>query len=298
MEPCKPHQLDQDVYAHWPGPGRARWRPHGDARIALVIYLYLERFEAQPLNDAVFDRRFFQGFARRPPYHRLNAMFEYGNRVGIFRILDLLDKHGLRASVAANTAAVTAYPYLVAQFRRRNFEFLGHGQYASRMITSAMPEAEQRQVVVDALDTLERAVGRRPTGWLSQDYGQSPALPHILAREGVQFICDYSHDEDVHLTTTDPKLVSIPNPSEWNDAELLIHRKVTSEDHARSVTDAFDCLYAEGAASTKVFGLHIHPWVLGLPARFPYLEKMVAHLAGHAQVWNATAGDVAATVQR
>ncbi|MDR6661601.1 polysaccharide deacetylase family protein [Tardiphaga sp. 1201_B9_N1_1] len=297
MIPCKPNVLDQDIYPHSPLPGRKPWKPHGAARIAFVIYLYFEQFEAMPPQEAIFDRRYIQGFARHAPHLRANAAFEYGNRVGIFRVLDLLDRHGLRASVAANNAAVTAYPYLVDQFLQRGFEFLAHGDYASRMITSAMPLAQQRQIVARSQDTLERATGQRPKGWLSQDYGQSRELPSILAETGFDYLCDYGNDEQPYATTTTPPLISVPNQSEWNDVEMLVHRKVTSEDYALSVMDAFDGLYAEGAASTKFFGLHIHPWISAQPARFRHLSEIVEHIASHTEIWHATTGEIVSRVK-
>src|SRR5690606_13904611 len=181
---------------HWSLLGRKPWKPKGDARIAFVIYLYLERFEATPPADAIFDRRHAQGMARKAPFLRANAAFEYGNRVGIFRILDLLDQHGLRANVAANTSAIAVYPHLVEQLNRRKYEFLAHGEYASRMITSVMPEAEQRRIVAASMDAIEKATGTRPKGWMSQDYGQSTQLPQILAEMGIQYLCDYGNDEE------------------------------------------------------------------------------------------------------
>jgi len=294
MQPCEPDILDQDIYAHWSGKDRAPWKPHGGARVAFVIYLYLEQFEAMPPREAIFDRRYLQGFARRAPHLRANAAFEYGNRVGMFRVLDLLDRHALRASVAANSSAVTSYPYLVDQFRRRGFEFLAHGDYASRMITSAMPVQQQRAIVAQSIETLQQATGIRPIGWLSQDYGQSRELPSILAEMGFSYLCDYGNDQQPYPTTTRPPLVSIPNPSEWSDVEMLVHRKLTGEDYSLAVRDAFDCLYAEGARSARVFGLHIHPWISAQPARFRHLEEIVEHIARHGDVWNATTGEIAA----
>jgi peptidoglycan/xylan/chitin deacetylase (PgdA/CDA1 family) len=293
MEPRQPNVLDQGIYRHWSLPDREPWKPKGDTRIAFVIYLYLERFEATPPSDAIFDRRHTQGMARFEPYHRAHAAFEYGNRVGIFRVLDLLDAYGLRASVAANTSALTAYPFLVEQMNQRNYEFLAHGEHASRMITSAMPEDEQRRIVAASMDAIESATGKRPQGWMSQDYGQSTHLPQILADMGIQYLCDFGNDEEPYLTTTNPGMVSVPNPSEWNDVEMLLHRKLTSEDHARTCRDAFDMLYRDGEISTRFFGLHIHPWMIGQPARFKFLEDVIGYVGSHSMVWNAAAGEVA-----
>lgn len=291
LDACAPHLLDQPFYRHSRFDSRPAWRPAGTARVACLIYLYLEHFEVSPPEDALFDRRFLAGLAPRPPYLRANAFFEYGNRVGIFRALDLLDELGLSATVPANAAALAAYPALVDELQARGYEFLAHGDHASRIISSQMPVAAQRAVVRGAIAAIEAATGARPRGWMSQDYGQSPDLPFLLAEAGLEYLCDYSNDEHPYRLTL--PLVSVPNCAEWSDVEMMLHRRLPTGVYAQAVIDAFDGLRADGAQSTRVFALHIHPWISCQPARFRGVERILRHIAAVSGIWHTTAGAVA-----
>ncbi|AJE47857.1 polysaccharide deacetylase family protein [Celeribacter indicus] len=287
-----PHMLDQDLYTHVGFEGRPPWQPRGAARVAVLIYLYLERFEAEPPEGALFDRRYATFLGGVAPYHRANAFFEYGNRVGIFRVLEVLDRLGLKATVPANAGALAAYPQLVEDLVTRGCEFLAHGEYASRMISSAMPVEEQRRIVRASVAAVERATGRRPEGWMSQDYGQSTQLPGILADEGLRFLCDLSNDE--HPYRLRNGMISVPNCSEWSDIEMMCHRRLPTPVYVQSVLDAFEGLHAEGAGNTRVFALHIHPWLSGQPSRFDRIEQMLERLAAAPDVWMADAAAIAA----
>ena len=102
-----------------------------------------------------------------------------GNRTGIFRVLDVLDRYQVRAGVAVNALAAERYPYLIEQFKRRKYEFIAHGHSANRMITSKMSEAEEKAEIAEAIASIEKAAGVRPKGWLGQDYGESQRTPTI-----------------------------------------------------------------------------------------------------------------------
>ena len=106
------------------------------------------------------------------PNYKVHAQYEYGNRVGVVRVLDLLDRHKLPVTVAANAGACEKYPYLVRQFGERGYEFAAHGTFATRMLSSQMSEAEERAAIASSLDTIARTAGTRPRGWIGQDYGE------------------------------------------------------------------------------------------------------------------------------
>jgi allantoinase len=297
MKPRSPG-LDQSIYPHSSFMLRPRWSLPGGERLALNIYLYLERFAAEPAEDDVFDRRFEATIANRKPFTRGNEVFEYGNRVGIFRVLDALDRLGLKASVPANSAACEAYPFLIEQFNRRGYEFLAHGSWASRMITSQMPLERQREEIESARAMVERTTGAQPSGWMSQDYGQSTQSPQLLAEAGFAYLSDYSNDDHPYRTTTAPSMIAMPNQSEWDDVQMLVHRRLPSQVWATAAKDAFDQLRLDGEQSARVFTLHIHPWISGQPARIKHLEGVLEHIAGVSKVWYGIAGDIASYADR
>src|SRR5947209_2618210 len=116
--------MDHDLYPYSSLPRRPRLEWPGGARLAVCINLYFETFSYDPRPGSVRDPRWKDRFEHDC---RMYSWYEYGNRVGIFRILALLDRHGIRATVAANALACERFPYLVDAFRRRGYEFAAHG---------------------------------------------------------------------------------------------------------------------------------------------------------------------------
>jgi peptidoglycan/xylan/chitin deacetylase (PgdA/CDA1 family) len=267
--------------------------PEG-ARIAFVPMIYFEHLEFMPPEGFVRDPRWKDRFQPDP---RAFSWWEYGNRVCIFRILEMLDAHKLRATVAANAMAAENYPYLIGAFQERGYEIAARGISASRMISSAMSEVEERRFIADSLDRIEKVAGVRPTGWFSQDYGESHRTPRMLSEAGLAYVCDWPNDDEPYLMNMERKFVSVPSPFEWDDMRNLWDRRIQMMPrYLDMVVAGFDTLYAEGAERGKFFGLPMHPWLIGAPHRIGYLEKAVQHIMSKPGVWNATASQVASHV--
>ena len=109
------------------------------------------------------------------PDYRTWTQREYGNRTGIFRVLDVLDRYQIRAGVAVNAMAAERYPYLIEQFKKRKYEFIAHGTSANRMITSKMSEAEEKAEIAASIAAIEKAAGVTPKGWLGPGIRREPA---------------------------------------------------------------------------------------------------------------------------
>jgi len=284
---------DHALYGHSPWPQRAPLRWPDGARVAFTVFLYFEYWELDPPPDTIYDRRHDGVVGGLFPNYKVHTQYEYGNRVAIFRVLDLLDRHRLPVTVAANAGACERYPYLVGQFRDRGYEFAAHGSFATRMLSSRMSEAEERDAIAGALDTIERTTGTRPRGWIGQDYGESTRTPYLLAEAGLSWLADWGNDDQPYPMRTRPVLLSIPNQAEWDDVQLIWHRKLHPAIWRDTVGEAFTRLHAEGAASGTVFGLHIHPWLMGMPHRIGYLAAAIERIASAGEVWRTTAGGIA-----
>jgi allantoinase len=276
---------DHSLYRHAPLPDRAPLRWPNNARVALVVFLYFETWELDPPHGAVYDKRHDGVIGGLFPNYKTFAQYEYGNRVGIMRVLDLLDRYQLPVTVAANSGACEKYPYLVGEFRARDYELAAHGSFATRMLSSRMSEAEERDAIEAPLDGVARATGTRPRGWIGQDYGESTITPRLLAEAGLRYVVDWGNDDQPYWLQTQPPLLSIPNQAEWDDVQMIWHRKVHPAVWRDTVVEAFARLHQDGA----VFGLHIHPWLLGQPHRIGYLEAAVAKIAAASEVWRTTA---------
>jgi allantoinase len=284
---------DHSHYPHSPRPGRAplRW-PEG-AHVALVVFLYFEAWEIDPPKGSVYDKRHDGPLGGLFPNYKGYSQYEYGNRVGIMRVLDLLERHKLPVTVAANALACERYPHLVERFRERGYEFAAHGFSATRMLSSQMSEADERAAIAASIDAIARASGTRPRGWIGQDYGESTITPRLLAEAGLQYVADWGNDDQPYWLNTATPLLSVPNQAEWDDVQMIWHRKVHPTVWRDTVLDAFAQLHTDGASSGTVFGLHVHPWLTGAPHRIAILEDVVRQIATAPHVWRTTAGVIA-----
>jgi peptidoglycan/xylan/chitin deacetylase (PgdA/CDA1 family) len=285
--------MDHDLYRYSALPQRPKlsW-PNGE-KLAFYVLLHLEFWELEPPEGVHIDPRFKGPRGDFFPDYRYFTQREYGNRIGIFRILDLLDKHGIKATVAANAGACERYPNLIEACQERGYEIAAHGDYQTRMITSDMSEADEREVIASATDVLEKATGQRPTGWLGVDSNESTRTPQLLAEAGYDYQLDWPNDDQPYMMTTDPALVAIPNQMEWDDVNALWIRNIPNPRYPGLISEAFRTLHAEGAESGRLFSLPLHSWVIGQPHRISYLAEALEDICSVGDVWQATAGEIA-----
>jgi allantoinase len=288
--------MDHDLYRFLPLPRRPAWHWPNGAALAFHVVLHIEHWELTPPPGSVKDQRFISEFGPFQPDYRTWTQREYGNRVGVFRVLDVLDRHNIRASVALGSAACERYPELVEEVRSRGWEILGHGTHATRLISSAMTEDEERATIADSLATLERITGTRPRGWMSQDQGESPRTPALLAEAGIEYLLDWSNDDQAYRLK--PGLISIPHQVEWEDVLMFWLRRIETHRYPDLVMEAASVLRDEGAQSARNFGLSIHPWLFGMAHRIRYLDEALKRIHSLDGLWHATTGEIAGWAQQ
>ncbi|WP_158277122.1 polysaccharide deacetylase family protein [Serinibacter arcticus] len=228
-----------------------------------------------------------------PDYARLTHR-EYGHRVGIFRILDVLEQFGVTPTIALDAMTAEFYPWLVRHLQQRGVTFLAHGIAVTRMISSAMTEQEERAYIVDSLDRLEEVLGERPRGWMGPEQGESERTPALLAELGIDHVCDWPNDEQPYpMTVPTGDLLSIPTLHDLDDSYALVHRNLPLSSWQTMLTDAVDQLITDGEDTARVLALTVRPWLTGQPFRIGVLEDLLAHAAATGKVWFATAEEVA-----
>ena len=180
--------MDHEHYDWSPLTQRKKLRWPDNARVALCVIVNLEHLEWSPPPGSYLSPTIGGGRGTRPgPNYLRFSHREYGHRVGIFRVMKVLEKHGIKATVAMDALTAENYPYLVRYCLERNCEFMGHGISVSRMITSTMSEAEERDYIRTSLEALRRATGKAPSGWLGPEYGESFRTPQLLLyRDGAR----------------------------------------------------------------------------------------------------------------
>jgi peptidoglycan/xylan/chitin deacetylase (PgdA/CDA1 family) len=276
-------------HAHYPFralPDAPRFVWPDGARIAFTVTLVLDYWELEPPEGESPDPRIVSPLGKFFPdwltwSHRL-----YGARVGIFRILEVLDRLGIKPSVALGTEAAKRYPELVDALVRRDSCFMAHGDYASRRITSRMKD--ERGAIIAARDGVAAATGETPKGWCGQDFNESADTPAHLIEAGFQYTTDWANDDRPYLL--DGSLLALPPQPEWNDLECMWLRRVTPPVWQANIVEAFEVLHAEGG---NVFNLTLHPWITGQAHRIRYLRDALHHILGKPHVWRTTTDDLA-----
>ena len=282
--------MDNPWYDYAPFPLRPKLNWPRNARVASFVLLHLEYWELMPDESSHKDPRHAGEFGSYVPDYRVWTQREYGNRTGIFRVLDVLDRYQIRAGVAVNALAAERYPYLIEQFKKRKYEFIAHGHSANRMITSKMSEAEEKAEIAEAIAAIEKAAGVRPKGWLGQDYGESARTPKLLADAGLDYVLDWPNDDQPYPMKVGKKFVSLPNQPEWDDVQQLWLRRINTTRYPDLVGEAFERLHHEGG---QVFNLSVHPWLMGMPHRIKYLDEALRRIERFGNVWQTTPGEVA-----
>lgn len=267
--------------------GILRWPD--DCRVALCVIVSLDKMEWLPPEGSYQPANLAGGSAARPfPDYTRMSHREYGHRVGVFRILEVLEKHGITPTIAMDALTAQHYPYLVQHCLDRGCEIIGHGISVSQMITSNMPEDDEKEYISESIATLTQATGAAPQGWMGPEYGESPRTPQLLAEAGIKYICDWANDEQPYpMKSSVGELTALPVLWELDDVGAMANRKVTVHRYGDLLKESFDRLYQDGAVNGRLLALSLHPWLTGQPFRIGYLDDALGHMTGHSQVWPA-----------
>ena len=280
--------MDHALYPFRTAPEAPRfaWREGG--RIAFTVTLMVDYWELTPPADARPDPRMGSPLGKYEPDWLTWSQHEYGNRVGIFRVLEMLDRFAIRPTAALGSEAARRYPEIVGELRRRGAGFMAHGSHATRRITNAMDEMDEMNLLAECMEAVQTAAGEAPIGWCGQDYSHSERTPALLAQAGYKYITDWSNDDRPYRMSTDG-LLSLPAQSEWSDIECMWHRRVAPQIWADGVMEAFDVLYDEGGAC---FNLTLNPWIMGQAHRIRYLGDALSRIMGRKGIWKARMDEV------
>lgn len=286
--------MDQDYWDWSPIVKRPPLQWPNGARLAVCLLVDLGYYDWKPPQGA------FDPPTHTPP-HSMNAYpdyvtvthREYGHRVGIFRMMDVLDRHGVKATVPMDAWTADHYPLLVGECQKRGWEFIGHGLSQRQAISSLMAEAEERAYIQKSIDAVRRATGKPPAGWLGPEHSQSARTPAILAEMGIRYCCDFPNDDQPYrLHTPAGELYALPTMIEIGDVFGHFNRKLPLPRWVQMVKDTFDVMHAEAAETGLALVFRLHPWCIGQPYRIKYLEDLIQHIAGRKGTWMATGSEI------
>jgi allantoinase len=223
------------------------------------------------------------------------AWRDYGNRVGVWRLIDLLDALRLPASVLVNSSIYGYCPEVMAAVRARGDEVLGHGRTNSER-QGVLDEAGERALIAETTEVIAAAEGRQPQGWLGPWISESHVTPDLLAEAGYRYVLDWCMDDQpVWLATRNGgRILAVPYPQELNDIPAIVARKDSAAQFAELIVDQFDEMLEQSASGPLVMGMALHPYIVGQPYRLRHLRRALSHIAAHRdKIWLTTSGSVA-----
>ena len=218
---------------------------------------------------------------------------DYGVRVGIWRLMEIMERHGFKGTVALTSDVCDRYPRIIEDGNRLDWEWMGHGTNNSTLI-NRQSEDEERGLIAGVVQTIERATGTRPRGWLSPALSESHRTLDILAENKIEYVCNWVNDEQPYpMRVKDGSILSMPYSIEINDIPAFLDQKQSGETFGRMICDQFDGLYEDGAKSGRVMAIALHPFLIGHPHRSKYFAQALAHIASRQDVWIAKGGEIA-----
>ncbi len=273
-------------YSPWNDRPKITW-PNG-ARVAFWVAPNIEFYEMDPPPNAQ------QAAWQRPVPDVMNYSHrDYGNRAGIWRLFEVMDRYNIRGSVSLNVAVCDHHPEVIEACVKRDWELFSHGVYNTRY-TYGMDEAQEREMIEDVFATIERASGQKVAGWLSPALTNTERTIDLLAEYGVKYTCDFFHDDQPQpVKVKSGKLISVPYSLEMNDVLVYMMQQASPRRYTEMLKAQFDQLYEEGAESGTVMCIPLHPYLVGQPHRIEPFAEALEYITGHDDVWVTTGREIA-----
>jgi allantoinase len=286
--------MQRDLIGYGPNPPKVEW-PNG-ARIAVsVVVNYEEGSEYSLLDGDAHHETNNEVPSPVPPGERdlaNESFFQYGSRVGVWRVLRALDDFKIPATFFCCALALERNPAVGPEIVRRDHEVFGHGYRWEESFR--MTRDEEREAMRKTVESLKRTTGKRPLGWYVR-YGPSVNTRELVVEEGgfEYDCCAYDDDLPYYTTVGDKPWLVVPYSLEVNDTKFWRGGMVTPGDFEETMRNTFDLLYEEGATAPKMMSIGLHCRIVGRPARMVALRRFLKYATGKPDVWFARRIDIA-----
>lgn len=222
------------------------------------------------------------------PDIRNHSRRDYGNRVGLWRIIEVMEKRGVKGTVALNGEIGSYYPRIMEELVKLDWELMGHGATNSVMLTQ-LDRAKEEETIRFVKGIIEQH-GRKMHGWLGPGLCETFHTLDFLKEAGCSYVADWVNDDLPYRMNNG--LFSIPYSIELNDMPLYNAPSISNEEFLKRIVETFDVLYDESEKGGRVMGLALHPFLIGAPGRIRMLDKALAHMAAHEGVWFARGHEI------
>lgn len=259
-----------------------------DKTVALSFVIPLEFF---PLNPSGVPFKHLGAMVTPYPDLRHFTVRDYGNRVGVYRMLTEFAEAGVTVTFAVNAEIARRYPPLIDAITLAGHEIAAHGVSTDHIHHEGLNEAEEAALISTSLAAF---VGK-PKGWLSPARNQSSNTLALLAKAGVEYCLDWETDRSPMPFNTDHgDIIALPHLNELSDFNLLLNKRQTEADWSTQVIEAVDYLHSEAPRfGPSSLALTLTPYVIGQPFRIAELRTLLSTLTNTPHVWIVSAGELA-----
>ncbi len=283
-------KADPHIYDYWPYIDRPKIVWPGGKKLAFWLAPNIEFYELNPPANP-----FRKAWPRPHPDIVPYSYRDHGNRVGHWRLMELMDKFGIRGSVSLSTAMCDHMPDIIEACNERDWEFFSHGIYNTRY-TYGMSRAQEDAMIKDSINTVKQATGQRVRGYLAPALTHSEHTIELLAENNIHYSCDLFQDDQPQPlnTKSGKKLISMPYSLEVNDHYAFNVYGQSSDQYADLLRRHFDQLLKEGERSGTVMCIPVHAYLIARAHRIGPFAEVLEHITSHKDdVWITTAGEIA-----
>jgi allantoinase len=278
-----------DRFEYSPITERSQFSWPGGRRLAVYIAVAIEHF---PYNAGGLGLSYSPGLGHPNTYNW--AWREYGNRVGGFRLLELLRQFSITPTVLANGECFEHCPQLMEAYRAADAEFVAHGM-TNGQHPNELEEAPEREMVGEVRSIIQQATGAPPRGWMSPGANPSPNTEDLLAEHGFTYTLDWPMDDQpVWMSTRAGPLMSIPYPHEVNDVPAVVLHDLPARDFAEMAVDNVAELLDQSQNQSLVCGIVLHTFIVGQPYRVRLFRAALEEIRQAAdRIWFTTPAAIA-----
>ena len=287
-------------YDYVPLPDRRPLRFPNGARLAVILTINLEYWEKYRPGQ---KEPLFTGGPMTIPHPLPGDVWdtanwtwrEYGQRVGVWRLIDVFDEAGVKPSCTVNGMIMTERKRIVDAVNQRGWELVPHNWAQNDLLTyyAGKPDLE-RAVIKRTLEQYVQTIGRPAKAWLSSALRATVYTPAFLKEFGLIAYCDYLNDDQPYLIqTTHGPIVCVPYSNDINDFNLFARGGMSTSAGLETLKLCFDQLYAESAASGRLMNFGMHPHVMGQAHRIGALRDFIGYAKSHEGVWFASREEIA-----
>lgn len=259
-------------------------------RLAFYIGLNVEHFAFMAgIGNDPFSR------TAGPQTQRNFAWRDYGLRVGIWRVFDLLDELQLPATILLNSLVCEHYPDVIARIKERGDVVCAHGRTNSELGNSLW-EHDEARLIWESTELITKHFGMRPTGWMGPAAAELRVTPDLLVEAGYDHTLGWPvDDQPIWIQTRSGPILSVPYPIELNDMGTNVLRDHSGREFADMIIDQFDELPEQSQKQPLVMSVALHPFICGQPFRLRALRRALEHCMKSAgdRVWFTRANAIA-----